>query len=282
MQASERQGNSPSVRQASPPPRTPRGCRKSLPGEFPRLGAAACPPPAVPCPSPVPPTANKATGLPPRRTSGTSRTRVARTRGRGCGGARPGVGETRSGVEQATKRTGWRGQRRGGARGSALSARPRTRSRRHLSRSAARGPPALVARTPGSGSSLADSPCSRGASPPEAETRSAAGRRSRPRWPRHRPRSPCRRRHRASDGRELAGLPRPSRPRGRGRPPTGRSQPPGSRGRVPLCTCGSWQQNLELRRRRQGAKGGGKAHPWEICPTEFIQKGSESPREETS
>lgn len=119
-------------------------------------------------------------------------------------------------VGQATGRTGWRGQGRGGARGPALSARPRTRSRRHLSRSAAGGPRARVAGTRGSGDSRADSPCSRGASPPEAATRSAAGRRSRPRWPRHRPRSPCRRRLRAADGREPAGLPRPAPPRPRG------------------------------------------------------------------
>lgn len=221
--ASLREGrDSPSGRQANLPPATPRGFRKSLPGEFPRLGAAACRPPAVPCHSPVPPTASEATGQPPRSTSGTSRTRAARISGRGCGGAWPpswGDKVRSHPVGQATGRTGWRGQGRGGARGPALSARPRTRSRRHLSRSAAGGPRARVAGTRGSGDSRADSPCSRGASPPEAATRSAAGRRSRPRWPRHRPRSPCRRRLRAADGREPAGLPRPAPPRPRGAGP---------------------------------------------------------------
>lgn len=113
-------------------------------------------------------------------------------------------------VGQATGRTAWRGQRQGGARGPALSARPGTPGRRHLSRSEAGGPRGPAGRTRGSGSSLADSPCSRRASPPGAATRSAAGRRSRPRWPRRRPRSPCRRRRRAADGRELAGSSRPA------------------------------------------------------------------------
>lgn len=115
-------------------------------------------------------------------------------------------------------------------------------------------PTAPVPGTRGSGSSPVDSPCSRGASPPEAGTHSAAGRRSRPRWPRHRPRSPCRRRRRAADGREPAGLPRPrSAPPMEAWPPRRWAWPTaGNSGRVPLCTVLEVGLNLKLLLRFKG------------------------------
>lgn len=287
MLASEREGNPLSGRRANPPPCTPRGFRKSLPGEFPRLGAAACRPPAVACPSPAPPTASRATGLPPQSTSRTSRTRAARTSGRGCGGARPRVGETRSGATQWKRRQdAWAGGNRETRRGAGPCALRQARDARLPPPVALRGrrPMGPDTRTRGSGSSLADSPCSRGASPPEAATRSAAGRRSRQRWPRHRPRSPCRRRCGAADGREPAGLPRPvpSRPWGRGLPPTGRGQPLGSRGRVPLGTYSGNCLEPGAAPEATGCGSGRKSSPLRICPTKFNQKRSESPQEAIS
>lgn len=224
----------------------------------------------------APPTASKATGLPPppQSTSGTSRTRVAGTSGGGRGGARARVAETRSGATQWDRRQDARpgGDRDAeGCGGPALPARPGTCGRSHLSCSEAGGPRGLTARTRGSGSSLADSPCSRGASPPEAATRSASGRRSRPRWPRRRPRSPCRRRRRAADGREPAGPPRPFWPRGRGQPATegvasrrARAWPAAgdSLQSAPPCLPGGGRcRNLELGLQRQGGAEGRKSSP---------------------
>lgn len=199
--ASEREGNPTSGRQATPPPCTPRGLRKSLPGEFPTPGSAACRPPAVAWPPKPHPLPAGRRACPRRAPRGTSRTGVA-----GIEWMRRDP-EPRSGIGDRTHGLEWMETRRGA--GPALSARPGTCGRSHLSRSEAGGPRGLEAGARGSGSPLADSPCSRCASPPEAATRSASGRRSRPRWPRRRPRSPCRRRRRAADGREPAGPTRP-------------------------------------------------------------------------
>lgn len=196
MLASGREGNPPSGRPANPPPCTPRGFRKSLPGEFPKLGAAACRPPAVACPSPAPPTCQQGdrpaspehlgdvphrSGPPGRVVDGAVGPRVGETRS----GATSGTGDRTLGLEgtETRRATGPRALRQ--ARDARLPPPVALRGRR---------PTGPGTRTRGSGSFLADSPCSRGASPPAAATRSAAGRRSRQRWPRHRPRSPCRRR----------------------------------------------------------------------------------------
>lgn len=168
-------------------------------------------------------------------------------------------------VEKATGRTGWREQRPGGARGPALSARPGTRGCRHLSRSAAGGPGALV---PG---------------------RAAPG----PLWPTHHAheaRHHLRLRHEAPQVEGAASIGRAigpalhvavaAEPRMAGNQPdcpaSSRPAHGGGAGRrqgganrrevgavypsVPVVEVG---RNLELRLRRQGAEAGGKAHPWE-------------------
>lgn len=187
-------------------------------------------------------------------------------------------------VEQATGRSGWREQRPGGPRGPALSARPGTRGCRHLSRSAAGGPRALV---PG---------------------RAAPG----PFWPTHHahePRHHLRLRHEApqvegaaSVGRaigpalhvavaaepRMAGnqpdCPAPSRSAHEGG--ADRRQGGANRREVgavyPSVLAVEVGRSLELRLRRQGAEGGRKSSPLGICPTKFNQKRSESPQEETS
>lgn len=233
--------------------------------------------------SPAPPTASRATGRPPRSTSGTSRTRAARTSGRRCGGARPRVGETKSGATQWKRRQDARAERNRdpeGARGSALSARPGTRGCRHLSRSAAGGPRALV---PG---------------------RAAPG----PPWPTHhahKARHHLRLRHEApqvegaaSVGRaigpalhvavaaepRMAGnqpdCPAPSRPAHGGG--AGRRQGGANRREVgavyPSVLVVEAGRSLELRLRRQGAEGGGKAHPWESVLLSSTRKDQRVPR----